>query len=151
MDLAFIFFSFPFFIYLFFILLSSFLQVVMSVCLTSHDFLPIRGLAYITLTEHTVWSGLSQCDVNVLSYENMRLCLKLGCICPTIPQPQEATVHKLQWQVSLCVLLFSDMVASHVSDAHTPALWFRSVSTVGPGWTTSFPVSRRVLWRLQPE
>lgn len=35
------------------------------------------------------------------------------------------------------------MLASHVSGAHTPAVWFRSVSTVGPGWTPTFPVSGR--------
>lgn len=88
-------------------LLSS-LHVVISFHLASHDFLSIPGLAYITLSDWT------HCMIQFVSvwcsaaYENMRLGLKLGCICliSSIPQPQEATVRKLQWQVSLCVLVF---------------------------------------------
>lgn len=53
--------------------------------------------------------------------------------------------------VALRAPLSGDMVASHVSGAHTPALWFRSVSTMRPGWIPTLPVSRRVLWRLQRE
>lgn len=53
--------------------------------------------------------------------------------------------------VALHAPLSGDMVASHVSGAHTTALWFRSVYTMRPGWTPTFPVSRIVLWRLQQE
>lgn len=72
----------------------------------------------------------------------MRLCLKLSFICPT-PLPLRPPTQAPVAGVALRAPLSGDMLASHVSGAHTPAVWFRSVSTVGPGWTPTFPVSGR--------
>lgn len=125
---------------LFHIKLLSFLQVVISVPLTLHDSLSIRGV------------GLHHFDWLNTPHDQVCLSVMLSCVW------EYATVFEIRLHMShhplasgvlatqapvagvaLLAPLSGDMVASHVSGAHTPAPWFKSVCTVGPGWTPTFP------------